>query len=66
MELTIAPNSEPKPPAREPLSDRVRPKVLVESAADWLHSLSSRFYSQWSDPVVISGDDEHLWIGLVP
>lgn len=43
----------------------VRQNDIVDAAAGWFHSFSSRF-TQLSEPPHLSDDDEHMWIGLAP
>ena len=66
MEINITPHLTPTPSPREQIADWIRQNDLVETAADWLHSMSSRIYAPHAEPVTVSGDDEHVWIGLVP
>jgi len=54
-------------PVRRHVIGTGRRKALFVRATDLYQSIrSSRFLPQLPEPPLLSGDDEHLWIGLAP
>lgn len=66
MEAKVITNDFQPTTKRQQVYVWVRQHDVVDAAADWFQSFSSRLFTQSSEPVHLSSDDEHMWIGLAP
>lgn len=66
MDTVITPIEMKNPSKREQVLIWVRQSDIVDAAADLFHTLSSRVTTPRNETVHLSGDDEHMWIGLAP
>lgn len=66
MEVLITPQKIQSLSKRQQVYIWVRQSELVDAATGWFQSFSSRLLVSRAEPIQMSGDDEHLWIGLVP
>ena len=65
MEVLITPQT-PSVSKRQQVYIWVRQSELVDAATGWFQSFSTRLQELRPESPQLSGDDEHVWIGLVP